>query len=528
MAIQGLQQINVGLPNESTGSDSLYTAFTKTKNNFANLFANASPTPVAGNGITVSNVSNVITVSANLVAGNNIILTNSSGAIIIDSLGGNGGGNGTVTGVIAGTGLSGGGYFGNVTLSLSNSGVTAASYTNPTITIDSTGRITSASNNVVAGTVTSVGLTQGSGIVISGGPITSSGNITVTNTGVTRLNAGSGISLSSSNGNVTVSATPPAAVTSVGISSSQLVVSGSPILSAGTISVNLPASATFAGNVTAGNFIGVFANGTSNISIPAVNGNINLSAAGNANILVVTGSGISVSSNATAVGAGATVGARSTLTVSTSFGSNDPNNPASAQGVRGRIAGANLTGNSNYLTGVTGQYLITGTNASDFIKAGVLGVVGDQTTTADAAVVAYLDGDGGLTTAIAAYGVSMKNSTGGSGFDYGLDLQWIDLGLVGLDVPFKQADIRFNNGVELVANTAGSININANVIVDTFIKSTAVIYSALPSAATAGAGSRAFITDGNLTATGNFGAAVSGGGANNIPVYSDGTDWCIG
>jgi hypothetical protein len=163
------------------------------------------------------------------------------------------------------------------------------------------------------------------------------------------------------------------------------------------------------------------------------------------------------------VGAGATVGVKSVLAVDSSFGSNDPNNPASAQAVRGRITGTNLTGNSNYLTGVTGQYLITGTNASDFLKTGVLGVVGDQTTTADAAVVAYLDGDGGLTTAGAAYGVSMKNSTSGSGFDYGLDLQWIDLGLTGLDSPFKVADIRFNNGVELVANVANTVSIDANI-----------------------------------------------------------------
>ena len=495
MAIQGLQQINIGLPNESTGSDSLYAAFNKTKDNFTNLFANASPTPLAGNGIAISNVANAITVSANLVAGNNIILTNSNGAIIIDSLGGNGGGNGTITGVIAGTGLTGTGYFGNVTLNLASSGVAAAQYTNPTITVDATGRITSASTNVIAGTVTSVGFIPGAGIQISGGPITSNGNITVTNTGVTRLSAGSGITLSGSTGNITVSAASSGAVTSVGISSSQLVVASSPVTSAGTISVNLPNNVTFSGNIV-----------TSNIAANSV----------------------SITRTANAVGAGATVGASSILTVSSAFGSSDPNSPASAQGLRGRITGANLTGNSNYLTGVTGQYLITGTNASDFIKAGVLGVVGDQTTTADAAVVAYLDGDGGLTTAAAAYGVSMKNSTGGSGFDYGLDLQWIDLGLVGLDVPFKQADIRFNNGVELVANTANAVSINANVTVGIVVKSTAALYSALPSATTTGAGSRAFITDGNLVAAGNFGALVTGSGANNVPVYSDGTNWRIG
>jgi hypothetical protein len=123
------------------------------------------------------------------------------------------------------------------------------------------------------------------------------------------------------------------------------------------------------------------------------------------------------------------------------------------------------------LTGVTGQYLITGTNASDFVKAGVLGVVGDQTTTADAAVVAYLDGDGGLTSAGSAYGVSMKNSTPGSGFNYGLDLQWIDLNLSGVDAPFINADIRFNNGVELVANTPNAVSINANVTLGSLVVS---------------------------------------------------------
>lgn len=254
MAISGLQEINVGLPNESANSDSLYTAFTKTKDNFENLFANASPVPVAGNGITVTNISNVVTVSANLIAGNNIVLTDSAGAIIIEAI--SGGPSGSITGVIAGSGLTGGGYSGNVTLALATSGVTPASYTNPTITIDSTGRITSASNNTIAGTVTSVGLTPGTGISISGGPVTSAGTITVTNTGVTRLLAGTGISLSSANGNVTVSAnTSSGTVTSVGVSSSQLVITGSPVVTSGTIGINLPANATFSGNVTAGNLL---------------------------------------------------------------------------------------------------------------------------------------------------------------------------------------------------------------------------------------------------------------------------------
>lgn len=47
----------------------------------------------------------------------------------------------------------------------------------------------------------------------------------------------------------------------------------------------------------------------------------------------------------------------------------------------------------------------------------------------------------------------------------------------------------------------------------------------LPAAATAGAGARAFVTDANAT---TFASIVAGGGANGVPVYSDGTNWRIG
>jgi hypothetical protein len=49
------------------------------------------------------------------------------------------------------------------------------------------------------------------------------------------------------------------------------------------------------GNTTSGNFIGVFANGNSNVSIPAGNGNVNISAVGNANVVTVTGSNVILS-----------------------------------------------------------------------------------------------------------------------------------------------------------------------------------------------------------------------------------------
>lgn len=47
----------------------------------------------------------------------------------------------------------------------------------------------------------------------------------------------------------------------------------------------------------------------------------------------------------------------------------------------------------------------------------------------------------------------------------------------------------------------------------------------LPAAATAGQGARRLVTDANAT---TFNSVVAGGGANIVPVFSNGTTWRIG
>jgi hypothetical protein len=62
-------------------------------------------------------------------------------------------------------------------------------------------------------------------------------------------------------------------------------------------------------------------------------------------------------------------------------------------------------------------------------------------------------------------------------------------------------------------------------LVTGFVKTGAVAVGALPSAATAGAGARMVVTDANAT---TFASVVAGGGANIVPVFSNGTNWRIG
>jgi hypothetical protein len=89
-------------------------------------------------------------------------------------------------------------------------------------------------------------------------------------------------------------------------------------------------------------------------------------------------------------------------------------------------------------------------------------------------------------------------------------------------IQMEHGVIRFNiyDGV----NVSWTMDQSGVLTAPNAVVTTPVAYANL----TATAGARAFINDGNLVAAGNFGSQVSGGGANTVPVWSDGANWYIG
>ena len=294
MAIIGQQNINIGAENEAAGSDNLYQAFNKVQNNFTTLFQLASPytSYVSNGGISTyadsANGQVFITNTGvtSISAGTGITLSATTGNVII-SASGNGSAGVTNVNVTSSTlNVTGAPIVsaGNIVVDLplipTGPSFAAGEYIAPTITVDNYGRITQIANTASVGTVTSVAVQAvGEGLLIANSPITSSGVIEITNTGVTKLNAGTGIILSGNTGEVTISSvnTNQGTVTRVEVTSNTLTVTGSPITSDGTINIELPANGT--SNTFTANVI------TANTTLSSLG---NLSVAGNTTLNALT------------------------------------------------------------------------------------------------------------------------------------------------------------------------------------------------------------------------------------------------
>lgn len=106
-------------------------------------------------------------------------------------------------------------------------------------------------------------------------------------------------------------------------------------------------------------------------------------------------------------------------------------------------------------------------------------------------------------------------------------------GTTGFVPRWSSSTVIGNSHIDDGITSAGQVTVSEplNVIGD--IKSSTLYHSfvysvagaPLPSAATAGVGARGFVSDATVN---TFGTAYTGGGSDNVPVYSDGTSWYIG
>lgn len=301
MAISGQQNINIGTVNQQAGSDDLYTAFNKVQNNFTKLFAFSSPFNTFNSdgsiGVTSNTTSGTVTFVNNgvtaITAGTGITVSAPNGTVVISA---SGNGNVGVTNV----GVS------STTLDVTNSPIVssgiitvdlpyitvgpnfaAGQYISPTLTVDDYGRIIEIANTVGVGTVDSVAIeANGAGLEITNSPITSNGIIYIKNTGVTRINAGVGIDISDTTGEITISSTNQnqGTVSRIDFFSNNLTITGSPVTTTGNVTIDIPSDITISGNVIADI---ITANTTlSSLGNASVTGNLS---AGNVSATTFTG-----------------------------------------------------------------------------------------------------------------------------------------------------------------------------------------------------------------------------------------------
>jgi hypothetical protein len=151
----------------------------------------------------------------------------------------------------------------------------------------------------------------------------------------------------------------------------------------------------------------------------------------------------------------------------TGFGSSDYTVPGEAFSVFGRVQcgapfSAAPTTTFNHMAGTVGEFAVIGTYNNFGLMAGVMGTINTNTLSGDAAVMAFMDGDSGVTTARCAYGVAMAQTTAGSGFEYGIDLKMqdpvLDAGGPSSVKPYTKANIRMENDVVVMTGAGAPTN----------------------------------------------------------------------
>lgn len=289
---------------------------------------------------------------------------------------------------------------------------------------------------------------------ISATSVASSGNVSGASVNV----GASGLSVSGSSSLAGVSA--------AGISATSVTASGAvsgASLSAGASGLSVSGSSSLAGvSATSVTSSGAVSGASLTVSGTADVNTLNATAMTVTNETGISGQGV-VDVNVTALGGANTYvnGAYSKVTIDSAFGGTGAADISTVQAARARVLGNNITNAGINISAIRADYRITGFNNAQ-MKTAVLASIQPGTNTADAAMIAYIEGDRGVSHAEAAYAVRMANSTAGSGFTYGLDLTMPNIinGPVGApNVAFDTADVRLNNGL-LIKSVSTAVSHN--------------------------------------------------------------------
>lgn len=196
-----------------------------------------------------------------------------------------------------------------------------------------------------------------------------------------------------------------------------------------------------------------------------------------------------------------------------------------ASGVQFTAWRVNITDTASYSTSLFMDFQVGGTSRYRVDKSGTMTLSGSINVFSNAVVygnVALLDNASALTLGASQDVILKRDAANALAQRNGANAQTQNIYNTYTDASnYERVNIGWSSNVAyLRPQNAGTGS--ARLLV---YQSGSTTVASLPSASTAGAGARSFVTDASAT---TFLSTVAGGGANKVPVVSDGTNWLIG